>query len=63
MLENISLQDVSADKVKDLCARFTELSTQFDEDKIVDLVLDDFNFGYCLEEEIYIVFDYWKNNN
>ena len=48
-------------EIERLCQRFNELSEFLTEDEIVDQVLDDFEFGMFMEEEIYEVFEYWKN--
>ena len=47
-------------EIERLCQRFTELNEFLTEDEIVDQVLDDFEFGMFMEEEIYEVFEYWK---
>lgn len=57
------LNNIDDFKVRELSKRFDELSSYgYDKEEIIDDVMDDENFGYCLEEEIYEVFEYWKNN-
>ena len=57
------LNNIDDFKVRELSKRFDELSSYgYDKEEMIDDVMDDENFGYCLEEEIYEVFEYWKNN-
>ena len=57
------LNNIDDFKVRELSKRFDELNSYgYDKEEIIDDVMDDENFGYCLEEEIYEVFEYWKNN-
>lgn len=57
------LNNIDDFKVRELCKRFDELSSYgYDEEEMIDDVMDDDNFGHCLEEEIYEVFEYWKKN-
>lgn len=57
------LNNIDDFKVRELSKRFDELSSYgYDKEEMINDVMDDENFGYCLEEEIYEVFEYWKNN-
>jgi hypothetical protein len=57
------LNNIDDFKVRELSKRFDELNSYgYDKEEMIDDVMDDENFGYCLEEEIYEVFEYWKNN-
>lgn len=57
------LENVDNFKVIELCRRFDELKDLgYNKEKIIDDVLFDDDFSYCLDEEIYEVYDYWKTN-
>jgi hypothetical protein len=62
MRENM-LENIDDFKVSEVCRRFDELKDLgYDEEKMIEDVLFDDDFGYCLEEEVYEIYEYWKKD-
>lgn len=57
------MRELQSYEVERLEKRFEELESAVGLENVVDEVMDDFDFGMFMEDEIYDAFENWKNKN